>query len=180
MTTTLNHTIGTGIALSILLRHAAIARVRSRRQVGSCRKSLHRPFLHCTRCDNPSESFRPCVANRHFQTGVIKQLGETGVAMATLVSPSQVLERTDPRIYKLAKAIAVHTFITVMWRKGKHHRPVAFGIVGVIWFFVILFVGIGVGVNRNKPLSDQYESPTPVSSTATPATWSSLTCLTTV
>ena len=89
--------------------------------------------------------------------------------MATLVSPDQVLERTDPQIYKLFKAIAVHTFITVMWRKGSHYRPVAFGVVGVIWLFVTLFAGIGVGVRRNKPLNDRYESPTPVSSTVIPS-----------
>ena len=49
-----------------------------------------------------------------------------------------------------------------MWRKGIHYRPVAFGVVGIIWLYVILFVGIGAGVNRKK--NDLYDAPTPVSS----------------
>jgi len=59
-----------------------------------------------------------------------------------------------------------------MWRRGKHYRPVAFGVVGFIWLYVILFVGIGAGVNRKK--NDLYDAPTPVSSTVIPTTSSFL------
>lgn len=70
--------------------------------------------------------------------GIVQQLGETGVAMITL-------------------AIALHTFVGVMWRKGIHSRYVAFFVTGFIWTFTILFVSIGAGIH-NK---DNYEAPTP-------------------
>ncbi|THH21357.1 hypothetical protein EW146_g174 [Bondarzewia mesenterica] len=70
--------------------------------------------------------------------GILQQLGETGVAIITLV-------------------IALHTFIGVMWRKGTHSRVFAFLIVALVWLFAILFTSIGAGVHR----SEGYESPTP-------------------
>ncbi|THH15654.1 hypothetical protein EW146_g4859 [Bondarzewia mesenterica] len=72
--------------------------------------------------------------------GAIQQLGETGVAMATFV-------------------ISVHTFIAVMWRRGTHSRLAAFIVVGFIWLYVILFVGLGVGLHKSK--DDMYDTPTP-------------------
>jgi len=71
--------------------------------------------------------------------GALQQLGEVGVALATL-------------------AIAIHTFVTVIWRKGIHSRAVAFTVVGIIWLFIALFVGIGIGTHGPD---DHYMVPTP-------------------
>ncbi|KAI0066270.1 hypothetical protein BV25DRAFT_1879414 [Artomyces pyxidatus] len=70
--------------------------------------------------------------------GVIQQLGEVGVALATL-------------------AISVHTFVVVFWRIGIHSRPIAYSAVGLICLFDVLFVSIGAGVHRHQ----NYEEPTP-------------------
>jgi len=68
----------------------------------------------------------------HFCTvqGAVQQLGETGVAMATL-------------------AIAVYSFSAVWWRKTVHHSNLAYSVVGLIWLYVILFVFIGIGTRGN-------------------------------
>jgi len=72
--------------------------------------------------------------------GAIQQLGETGVALATLT-------------------IAIHTLIVVMWGKLKHQLIVAYIVVALIWLFVILFVSISISVHTRG--SDYYETPTP-------------------
>lgn len=72
--------------------------------------------------------------------GVIQQLGEVGVALATLT-------------------IAVQTFVTIWWLYVPSIK-VAFLIVGVEWIFVILFVAIGFGVNTHPP-GRYYATPTP-------------------
>ncbi|THH06764.1 hypothetical protein EW146_g9510, partial [Bondarzewia mesenterica] len=72
--------------------------------------------------------------------GAISQMGETGVAIATFV-------------------IAIHTFVAVMWRKGTRSRLAAFIVVGFLWAFVIIFVGISVGIHRRT--GDLYDTPTP-------------------
>jgi len=72
--------------------------------------------------------------------GAIQQLGETGVALATLT-------------------IAIHTVIVVMWGKLKNQLAVAYIVVAFIWVFVILFVSVGVSVHTRG--SNYYETPTP-------------------
>lgn len=72
--------------------------------------------------------------------GIVQQLGETGVAMATLT-------------------IAIHTFIVVLWGKLKHQLVVAYVVVTFIWLYVILFVSISVSVHTRD--STYYETPTP-------------------
>ncbi|TFY64241.1 hypothetical protein EVG20_g6012 [Dentipellis fragilis] len=72
--------------------------------------------------------------------GAIQQLGETGVAMTTFV-------------------IAVHTFVTAVWKKGVHSRFVAFCIVGFIWLYVILFTSIGLGLHATG--DNRWDTPTP-------------------
>ncbi|KAI5123998.1 hypothetical protein M0805_006408 [Coniferiporia weirii] len=68
--------------------------------------------------------------------GTMQQLGETSVAMATMV-------------------IAIHTFVVVWFRKGAHDLKVACAVIAVTWLFVILFVAIAASRNRN------YYTPTP-------------------
>ncbi|EIM82772.1 uncharacterized protein STEHIDRAFT_160399 [Stereum hirsutum FP-91666 SS1] len=72
--------------------------------------------------------------------GVIQELGETGVAITTII-------------------IAVHTFVGVFWRIGTKNRTVAFTLVGMVWLFVALLVGISSGIH-NDP-NNLYVTPTP-------------------
>ncbi|KIM83330.1 hypothetical protein PILCRDRAFT_819583 [Piloderma croceum F 1598] len=72
--------------------------------------------------------------------GVIQQLGETAVAMATLT-------------------IAIHTLIVVMWGKLKHQLIVAYIVVACIWLYVIIFVAVTVSIHTRG--SSHYETPTP-------------------
>ncbi|KAH8119343.1 hypothetical protein DFH11DRAFT_439734 [Phellopilus nigrolimitatus] len=69
--------------------------------------------------------------------GAIQQLGETSVAMATII-------------------IALHTFVAVWLRKGTHNLNIAYGIIAVAWLTVILFVAVAASKNRN------YYNPTPL------------------
>jgi len=71
--------------------------------------------------------------------GAIYQLGETTVALVTLI-------------------IAVHTFSTVWWGRGVKSCLTAAIIVGIAWLFVSLYVGIGIGVNNAQ---GYYITPTP-------------------
>ncbi|KII92419.1 hypothetical protein PLICRDRAFT_89020 [Plicaturopsis crispa FD-325 SS-3] len=81
--------------------------------------------------------------------GVVQQLGETSVAMATF-------------------AIAIHSFSAVWWSKGVHSMKVAWAVVGLLWLYVVLFVGLGEGLHRSgayvTPIGTKntsYETPTP-------------------
>ncbi|KAH9979159.1 hypothetical protein BJV74DRAFT_131271 [Russula compacta] len=68
--------------------------------------------------------------------GIIQQTGELGSALITFI-------------------LATHTFVTVMWRVGLRARGFACCLVGLVWIFVALWVGIGAGIHKN------YETPTP-------------------
>ncbi|KAI0254071.1 hypothetical protein BJV78DRAFT_1296867 [Lactifluus subvellereus] len=68
--------------------------------------------------------------------GIIQQFGELGVALITLI-------------------MAIHTAVSALWGVGREARMLAFGIVGLVWVFTALWVGIGNGVHKN------YEAPTP-------------------
>ncbi|KAI0036176.1 hypothetical protein K488DRAFT_41622 [Vararia minispora EC-137] len=72
--------------------------------------------------------------------GAVSQFGETGVALTTVT-------------------ITIHTFMSVFWRRGVHSRKAACAIVGLIYTFVALWVGIGIGINRDPDLP--FYSPTP-------------------
>src|SRR5216684_2156647 len=52
--------------------------------------------------------------------------------------------------------LAVHTFVTAVWRVGLKARGVAVGLVCLSCVFITLWVAIGAGMNKN------YETPTPV------------------
>ncbi|KAL0956613.1 hypothetical protein HGRIS_002749 [Hohenbuehelia grisea] len=85
--------------------------------------------------DGKVETGQFCTAQ-----GVIQQLGETGVAITTLV-------------------IAVWTFIGVWWRIDSGATRVASFVMVIVWTFVILLVVITSVVHRDK--SQLYEVPTP-------------------
>ncbi|KAI0305707.1 hypothetical protein B0F90DRAFT_1624778 [Multifurca ochricompacta] len=68
--------------------------------------------------------------------GIIQQIGELGVGLVTLI-------------------IAVHTFVTALWRVGHQARWFAFGVVALTCVFLALWAGIGNGLHKN------YEVPTP-------------------
>ncbi|KAH9966227.1 hypothetical protein BGW80DRAFT_1534680 [Lactifluus volemus] len=72
-----------------------------------------------------------CVAQ-----GIVQQTGELGVALTTLL-------------------LASHTFVTALWSVGMEARGPAFGLVGLVWVFIALWVGLGNGLNK------MYEAPTP-------------------
>jgi len=68
--------------------------------------------------------------------GIIKQIGELGTALITLI-------------------LATHTFITALWRVGIEARGFAFTVVGLTCIFIALWVGIPNAVHRT------YEAPSP-------------------
>jgi len=62
--------------------------------------------------------------------GIIQQFGETGSAMVTTV-------------------IAIYTFVVVMWGAFKHQLLVAYLVVGFIFVFITLFIGVSVGTQTH-------------------------------
>jgi len=72
--------------------------------------------------------------------GILQQAPETIVAMSTL-------------------AIAVHTFSIVFFKKGRSSISVAIVVVGIIWLYMILFVGITLGMHSNP--NNPFYTPTP-------------------
>ncbi|KAJ7141392.1 hypothetical protein C8R44DRAFT_763319 [Mycena epipterygia] len=72
--------------------------------------------------------------------GVVQQLGETSVAITTLM-------------------IALFTFVGVWWRKGLGATALATALIALTWLFVALLIGIGNVAHRGA--HDLYESPTP-------------------
>jgi len=70
--------------------------------------------------------------------GVVQQLGETSVAITTLL-------------------ITIFTFAGVWWRKGLGATRLATFLVALVWVFVALLIGIGNATHKH----DLYESPTP-------------------
>ncbi|KAN0127157.1 hypothetical protein V8E53_015027 [Lactarius tabidus] len=68
--------------------------------------------------------------------GIIKQIGELGVALITLI-------------------LTIHTFTTALWRVGAEARYFAFSIVALTCLFVVLWVGIANGIHKD------FETPTP-------------------
>ena len=89
--------------------------------------------------------------------GILKQAGELGVALITLVcivyGPGALL--ADARTYQI---LTIHTFMTALWRVGVEARCFAFGVVALTCLFVVLWVGIGNGIHKD------FETPTPVHS----------------
>ncbi|KAF5385891.1 hypothetical protein D9615_002585 [Tricholomella constricta] len=82
------------------------------------------------------------IGNFCTAQGVIQQLGETGVAITTLL-------------------IAIYTFIGVWWRIGMGQKSVRVAkiIIGLVWSFVFLMIVLGNAIHADK--SKLYQSPTP-------------------
>jgi len=70
------------------------------------------------------------VYTGHFCTvqGAVQQLGDTGSALATL-------------------AIAIYTFVTILWGPRRHHYFIAYAAVSLTWLFIVLFITISVTHN---------------------------------
>ena len=66
---------------------------------------------------------------------------------------SFVRSTTDATSHQI---LAVHTFVTAMWRVGLEARRFALCLVVLVTIFVSLWVGIGAGIHKH------YETPTPV------------------
>lgn len=60
------------------------------------------------------------------------------------------------------QAIAIHTFVVVIWGKLGNNFSFAYCIVALNWLFVIFFVALGLSLNKNS--SWAYETPVGVSS----------------
>ncbi|PBK73567.1 hypothetical protein ARMSODRAFT_952659 [Armillaria solidipes] len=69
--------------------------------------------------------------------GIIQQLGETGVAITTLI-------------------IALYTFIVVRWRKGVDAIIISKLVTLTVWAFIIIMIIVG-----NTTRGPNYEEPTP-------------------
>jgi len=82
------------------------------------------------------------IGNFCTAQGVIQQLGETGVAITTLL-------------------ITIYTFIGVWWRIGMGAGSVRVAkiIISLVWLFIFLMVVIGNAVHSDKHAL--YQSPTP-------------------
>ncbi|TFK44243.1 hypothetical protein BDQ12DRAFT_7840 [Crucibulum laeve] len=72
--------------------------------------------------------------------GVVQQLGETSVAITTLV-------------------IAIYTFIGIWWRKGTGAVFVTKIVILGVWSFIVIMVVVGNVTHTNK--RELYQSPTP-------------------
>ena len=92
--------------------------------------------------------------------GVTQQLGQTIVAMSTLVSQPQASYIILAGCTKyLFQAIAVNTFIVIFFRRGAKAVLVATFIVGLIWVYVTLFVAITVSAHTRGNV--HLDTPTP-------------------
>ena len=96
-------------------------------------------------------------------TGIVSQLGETSVAIITLVSARTfILDQFLKESWIVHKMIAVYTFLGG-WL-GKDIKLVPIWLTRVllmaVWLFVVLMTMLGNVINRGK----HFQSPTPVGS----------------
>ncbi len=99
-------------------------------------------------------------------SGVIQQLGETGVAITTMVCSvyPPPFESTNRKYFW--QAIAVYTFVLLRWNlpdKVNHGHGifVSVFVVTAIWLFILVMVIAGNVING----SELYQQPTPVRTT---------------
>jgi len=59
------------------------------------------------------------------------------------------------------KAIAMHTFVVILWGPRNRQYLTAYATVGLTWLFLILFIAISVSLHTHG--SNVYESPAGVS-----------------
>ena len=94
----------------------------------------------------------------HTTLGIIKQLGEVGVALSTLVScPTVLIVLLCQHMYQ---AIALYTFIGVWMGRAIQSKRVTGAVIGVIWFFIGLLTLLGIALNGGA--RGGFERPTPV------------------
>ena len=75
------------------------------------------------------------------------------------INISAVCAKND--LITVIKAIAVHTFVVVLWGIRPAQHAIAYAIVGLTWMFVVLFVVLGVAIHTHG--SNYYETPVGVS-----------------
>lgn len=88
--------------------------------------------------------------------GVVQQIGESGVAISTLVCIS-CYSLAFAHTTAMPKIIAAHTFVNVLWKIGSKNRLVAGVLVGLQWLFIVLFVAISAGVHHSSSIHDRYD-----------------------
>jgi hypothetical protein len=95
----------------------------------------------------------------------MQQLGETGVALATLVTNFAHIPFAS--LTTCYQAIAVQTFVLTKWEiPSQDHINIVVSICIVFqWLFVILFVGIAFGIHTHEG-TEYYATPTPVRNTS--------------
>jgi hypothetical protein len=94
--------------------------------------------------------------------GVIQQLGETVVAITTLVRRFSTPVGWTQGVAIPLQVIAIQTFWVIWWGTGKYQTvAVATYVTATVWFFVIMFVSISAGIHQNR--ASLYNTPTPVS-----------------
>jgi hypothetical protein len=51
----------------------------------------------------------------------------------------------------ILKAIAVHTFVVVMWGLYKHRYSIAYTVVGITWLFLAILIVVNVTAHNHEP-----------------------------
>lgn len=98
------------------------------------------------------------VPNMIVSAGALRQIGEAGVAMVSLVGLLP-FHRRSPAIF--CQAIAVHTFVVLWTRRQPEGLRAPIVVVVAILLFLVLFVGISIGLHPSG--STAFEKPDPVS-----------------
>jgi hypothetical protein len=91
--------------------------------------------------------------------GVIQQFGELGVALIVLVRPLLFIMSLSPRVSSDARSyqiLAVHTFVSALWKVGLKSRR--FAVCAVFFAFCYSTLWVSIGASTRKA----YEIPTPV------------------
>src|ERR1700729_1673433 len=92
-------------------------------------------------------------------TGILVQLGDAGSAMATLVRLAAFLTSDQPNLALSFEAIAIHTFVVVMWGTHKHPNIIAYITCGLTWLFLAIFIATSLKVSA----TDDFYTPLGVS-----------------
>ena len=90
--------------------------------------------------------------------GIIKNIGETGVALSTLVGLILLNQNLYLAYYIVLQAIAVYTVIGVFSKNVISSMKITLWVLLVIWSFILIIVAIPNATNRNH----SFHSPVPV------------------
>ena len=90
--------------------------------------------------------------------GIVQQFGEVGVGLSILVRLILLMSlgprpTTDTHLFQL---LAVHTFVSALWRVGLKARRFSVVMIFLVFCYVTLWVSIGPRIHKH------YEIPTPV------------------